>query len=203
MKKILTIMLSIITIFCTTTLNVFALGNNRSLENKESPFTFSKKRSFDPFVEKYVISDGNEYHVIEINRITNVLVLNGEELIPTIKKYNDIVPFTTVDYTTRFDVTYDVPWRGTLAMTGVIMASVPGIGWKVAAAIAGYLSSEGDKLYVTCTQYQSKEQYYSEYHGIYYKKSINKNIKAYKKSVSNNNLIYGPVDGVWFDPIRS
>ena len=202
MKKNLATFLSITMLFCVTTTDVFALENEKNIENGESSFNFSKKISFDPFVEKYVISDANEYHVIEINRITNILILDGEVFIPTIDNYSSITLFATVDYATALYLTYDIPWRGTLAMTGVIMATIPGIGWKVAAAIVSFLATEGDKLYVTCTQYQSKEQYYSQYHGMYYKKSINKNIKAYKKSISPSNLIYGPVDGGWFDPIR-
>ena len=194
MKKFLATILSITMIFCMTTSNVFA--------QEENSFEFYKVSSFDPFVEKYIISDADEYHVIMINRVTNILILDGEVFTPTIENINSIVPFATVDYSTGYNVSYEIPWRGALAMAGVIMASIPGTVWTVAAAIATGLSAEGDNLHVTCTQYQSKEQYYSQHHGTYYKKSINKNMKAYKKSVSDSNLIYGPVDGNWFDPIR-
>lgn len=72
----------------------------------------------------------------------------------------------------------------------------------VASAIVDFVTTEGQKLYVNFTQYQSVESDYSDYEGVYYTKTINKNIKAYKISVSPSNLIDDPVDGAWFDPIR-
>lgn len=58
-----------------------------------------------------------------------------------------------------------------------------------------------DDLHVNCTQFQIKEQCYLYYHRTYCKKSINKNIQAYKNSVSNTNLINRLVCGDWSYPI--
>lgn len=153
-----------------------------------------------PTLEQYTVISGDEKHIITIDRETYVLTIDGEEFVPEITE----IPLTraTVDYSSAVNVKYDIPWRGVSVMAATIMATVPGIGWTIAAAIVGAIAAEGDKLYITMTQYHSKESYYSSYTGSYYKKAINKNIKAYSGSISSSNLIYGPVDGAWFDPVR-
>lgn len=67
---------------------------------------------------------------------------------------------------------------------------------------ASTLTADAENVWMTFTQYESKESYYSNYNAVYYKKCINKNVTFYKTSVSNANKIYGPVQGSWFDPIR-
>lgn len=153
-----------------------------------------------PTLEEYIVTDGDEKHIITIDRETYVLTIDGEKFVPKISE----IPMTraTVDYSSGLYLEYDIPWRGAAAMTAAIMAAVPGLGWTIAGAIVGAIAAEGEKLYITLTQYSSKESYYSSYTCSYYKKAINKNIKAYSKSISPSNLIYGPVDGAWFDPVR-
>lgn len=153
-----------------------------------------------PNLIEYIVTDGNDTHRITINRETYVLTINGETFVPEIEE----IPLTraTIDYSTAINLKYDIPWRGMAAMASAIMAVVPGLGWTIASAIVGAIGAEGEKLFITMTQYQSKESYYSSYAGIYYKKAINKNIRAYTRSISSGNLIYGPVDGGWFDPVR-
>lgn len=149
-----------------------------------------------PYEEEYIFTENGETHVIIINRQTYVLTIDGEEIIPEIEE----IPLTraTVNYSTGINLTYDIPWRGAAAMTGVIIATVPYIG-TVAGAIVAAIATEGNPLRITMTQYKSVESYYSSYAGIYYNKVINKNIRAYSPV---NTLIYGPVDGAWFDPVR-
>ena len=153
-----------------------------------------------PTLKEYVITSGDEKHIITIDRETYVPTIDGEEIVPEIEE----VPFTraTVDYSTANNLTYDIPWRGTAAVFATLIALVPGLGTTVISTIVGFAAAEGEKLYVTMTQYRSKESYYSSYTGSYYKKAINKNIRAYTSNISPNNLRYGPVDGAWFDPVR-
>ena len=80
---------------------------------------------------------------------------------------------------------------------------MPGVGWGVAAAAAsGVASYAPNWVYVTYTQYKSKQTYTSSYDGIKYNKCINQKIRIYKNSVSSKNLVYGPFNGSWFNPVR-
>lgn len=151
----------------------------------------------DAYTEQVKVSGYGEQHIITLNHDTYILTIDGEKFIPEIAE----VPLSraTIDYSSAINLSYDIPWRGTLAMAGAIMAAIPGIGWTIAAGIAGAISAEGQPLFITMTQYKSIENYYSSYTGSYYKKAINMNIRAYcPRSV----LIFGPANDGWFDPVR-
>lgn len=194
LRKILSTVMSIALLFSIMTVLPAASSNDIQ------EIDIKKTRSVVPYIEEYYVSNDFESHVISINRLTLVMTIDGEVYEPSL----DILPKTraTIDYETALDFSYNIPWRGTVAAVGVIIATVPGIGFTIAGAIAALWATEGSPLYITGTQYQSKESYYSNYSNTYYNKVITKNICAYTDSISPNNLIYGPADGSWFDPVR-
>ena len=156
--------------------------------------------NISPYIEEYIVYDKGEKHIITINRETYALTIDDEIFMPTIEEIP--ITRTSVDYSTGANLKYEIPWRAASVMIASLIAVVPGLKYQVASAIISAVVSEGSPIFVTYTQYRSKESYYSTYHGMSYKKCICKNIRAYENSISSKNLIYGPVDGGWFDPIR-
>ena len=128
-----------------------------------------------------------------------------DEIIPYIVKEIDLpVTRATINPSTKRQFEAKIPWKGSVVLLSAAIAGVvsggSAAGW--AATIAGALTADAENIWVTFDQYDSKEKYYSNYEGMYYNKCINQNIKFYKTSVSSSNIILGPVNGNWFDPVR-
>jgi len=164
-------------------------------ESKQD-ITFESKM-IDAYTEQIKVYGYGEEHIITINHTTHILTIDGEDIIPTIIDYPQ--PQATLDSNSAINLSYEIPWRGAVAMAGAIVATIPGIGWTIAGSIAAAIATEGNPLFITMTQYKSIENYYSSYTGSYYKKAINMNIRAYSP---RNVFIYGPENGAWFDLVR-
>lgn len=166
------------------------------------------------------VEENGERSYVTTNHITNEVFIDGE-LIETeflevddniygINKRNlsnngDIILASTptIDYLTRLPVSHTIPVRGIAALTAAIASFLPGVGWAVAQEMATRVAAYGPEYAVVAyNQYKSRQSYYSNYHGVYYNKAINRDIRTYKESANSSNLVHGPVHGSWFDPIR-
>lgn len=204
-----TLLLILATVVLPTT--VEATEYNSSIENVEvlEDGKITEVNNSNPHERTLLITEdnGEEYHVT-MNYETNQLFIDGVEIYTEIATEenikNTIMPFATFDRSTGVTVSHKIPWKGSVTLlAGAIAGLISGgsaAGW--ATTIAGALTADAKNLWVRYTQYKSKENYYSNYHGTYYKKARNMNIKFYKTSIASKNLIYGPVNGSWFDPIR-
>ena len=124
MKKLFSFLCSLAIVFATI-----------SPANAKSPIDVNV-RYLSPTLEEYVISSGDEKHIITIDRETYVLNIDGEEILPEITE----IPLTraTVDYSTAKNLTYDVPWRGTAAVFATLVALMPGVGTSVISMIVNF-----------------------------------------------------------------
>lgn len=176
---------------------LFALPTVVSAQTDEIPAVSSNHCG--AFVDEYVFEDADGSHSVIIDHQTHILTIDGVEIIPEIEE----IPLTraTVDYSTGVNLSYNIPWKtAAKTLVALIALQIPSPTAQAIINVAvGSAIDEGNDLIVTMTQYMSSEQYYSTYYGTYYKKAINKNIRAYFPA---NRLIYGPVDGQWFDPVR-
>ena len=198
MKKILLVLLSCLLLCVSSPIYAKDSNTNESADPSSAAHELSSNSS--PYITQYIISDDTGEHIIKYNSLNYELTIDGSTIKPTITQFP--TARATIDYGSRMNLQYSIPWRGAAVMTAALVAAIPGIGWTVAGAIIGGVAAEGSPLYVTYTQYHSAETYRSQSSGIYYKKAINKYIRAYKNSISRVNLIYGPADGGWFDPIQ-
>ena len=180
-------------------LTIFALGVRPLSINAQE--TVASTINVEECRDEYVVIDDFIIHTISINRITNVLTIDGIDYYPEIERTT--VPYSTVDYATAANYSYKIPWKGAVA-TATTIAGFLSNSIKVGVILGAIngVAAEAPNLHLTFTQYQSKEIYYSNYYNTNYRKAINKNVSVYKNSISSSNRIYGPVDGGWFDPIR-
>lgn len=204
-----TLFLTLASVVLPTT--VGAVEYNSSIENVEmlEDGKITEVNNNNPYERTLLVTedDGEEYYVT-MNYETNQLFIDGVEIYTEVSTEenteNGIMPFATVDQSTGVTVSHKIPWKGSVTLLAAAIAGLisggSAAGW--AATIAGALTADAENLWVRYTQYKSKENYYSNYHGTYYKKARNMNVRFYKTSISSNNLIYGPVHGSWFDPIR-
>lgn len=195
MKKLLSVLL-LVAMVATTLIPSSAKGN----EVVELDGIQVEVNYVEPYLEEYTFYDTDGKHIVTMNRETFALTIDGEVIMPTITELP--VSRTTVDYSTAVNVKYEIPWKGVASVVASLVSKAPGIKYDVASGIVNAVAAEGPTLISTYTQYRSVEQYYSSYHGAYYNKVISLNSCVYKNSISSSNLLYGPVDGDWFDPIR-
>lgn len=154
--------------------------------------------------KQWIVVDGDTKYNLYVDYDKHIMKIDDEIIHFEVTDIELPLTRATIDYSTARTFQSKIPWKGSvILLTAGIAAVVSGgaaAGW--AATIAGALTADAENIWVTFTQYDSKETYYSSYYSTYYKKSINKNITFYKTSISSSNKIYGPVDGGWFDPIR-
>lgn len=158
----------------------------------------------DLHTKEWLVVDGEQSYDLFVDYEKRIMKINDEIINIEVEEIELPLTRTTVDYSSVRNFKSKIPWKGsvTLLAAGItaVVGGGNGVGW--AATIASALTADAENVWVTFAQYASKETYYSSYHGMYYKKCINKNITFYKTSVSKSNIIYGPVDGGWFDPVR-
>ncbi len=193
MKKIIISLLTCVLSICSAPTNI--VGKN--YDN----LTIRKEIGQNPYEKKTIIYDNGKTTIVIVNHLTGDASIDG---IALEKKVVHLpLPRTTVDYSTALSVQYKIPWKGSIAATStIIMALYTNIYTTTAVAIANFVAAEKYDVWVSAIQYNSKEDYYSSCYNTYYKKSIYRNITAYKNFVSKQNVIYGPKHGSWFDPIR-
>lgn len=192
MEKIIIIIINLFLVLSNTVVNIRA--------KEEGPNYSYEVVYLEPYVEEWKWSIDGETHIIVVNRETNEVTVDGV----TLQTISVEVPLTrtTIDYSSRADNTVMIPVTGTAVMISTILTLLPGLQYQVAASIVDIVSAGFYDIYITYSQYKSVENYWSSYYSIYYKKAINRDIRAYRTSVSANNLKYGPVNGSWFDPVR-
>lgn len=120
---------------------------------------------------------------------------------------DDPYAIPNVDYSTGIYQYIELPLEK-LAAISIVLASrfvkqetIKTIIAAINATIIG-LHSDDQSLYLEYTQYSSKDSYYSNYTNTYYHKAINLGICIYAVSRNGRQLICGPYDGNWFDPVR-
>lgn len=179
--------------------------------------SYIKKLSNDNGLVSYLaVEENGDSNIIKINEYTHEVSIDGKLLTPEYVVADNqgssfesqdslITPYAipTIDFRSAGRHNLKIPFGGVAVFTTALIGIVPGIGWGVAGAAASAVASYVPSwVYVTFTQYKSIETYVSSYSGSRYKKGTNRNINIYKNSVSYANLVYGPVQGGWFDPIR-
>ena len=157
--------------------------------------------------KSWLVRDENHIYYLAIDYNEMSLTIDNETYFfqkeKAISEQTRIDP--TINYSSGINYSGTVPWKGSLTLLTTALSALLGAGNSVAgwaSAIVSVLTADAENIYITFTQYSSNEQYYSSYYGYYYNKRINMNIRFYESSVSSSNLIYGPVNGNWFDPIR-
>lgn len=150
-----------------------------------------------------VVDSDKEYDLL-INYKERYIQIDGE-ITPYLVEVIEL-PTTraTINYSSARSYQYKVPWKGSAILLGTAIGGLIGgiNGASVGSTLASALTADAENVWMTFTQYESVESYYSNYNGIYYHKCINQNIIFYKTSISSANKIYGPIQGTWFDPIR-
>lgn len=193
MKKFLSTILSFVMLFCTVSVNPIYALNDVNTDNSY----IEELKTDTPYLKKWLIIEGNKEFELTINYKEHYLIIDNELVPYTVEEIQLPSTRTTVDYSTGRNFKSKIPWNGSVtllaAAIGGILGGGAGAGW--ASTIAGALTADAENIWLTFTQYDSKETYYSSYSGTYYKKCINKNITFYENSVSKSNIIYGPKDG--------
>lgn len=153
---------------------------------------------------QWIVVDSGIQYILIIDYANHYIQIDDEVIPYSVEEISIPPTRATINYSTARNFSSKIPWKGsTILLTAAITAAVAGVaaaGW--AATIAGALTADAENIYLTFTQYDSVESYYSSYHGYYYKKCINKNITFYENEIDSDKIIYGPVDGNWFDPVR-
>ncbi|MGX8833351.1 hypothetical protein ACWG0P_03980 [Amedibacillus sp. YH-ame6] len=156
----------------------------------------------DAKTKEWLIVDGNKEHTLYVDYEQHIMVIDGEKIQYEVTEIQQTR--ATINKASARNIKSTIPWKGsTILLAAAIGALISGgsaAGW--AATIAGAVTADAPNIYVTFTQYDSIENYYSYYLGIYFKKSTNRNIKFYQNSTNAANLLLGPVNGGWFDPVR-
>lgn len=179
--------------------------------------SYIKKLSSDNGVVSYLaVEENGDSNIVEINQNTHEVSIDGK-LISSEYVVSDnqdssfesqdsmIIPYATptADFRSAGRHNLRIPFGGLAVFTTALIGAIPGVGWAVAAAAASAVATYAPNwVHLTYTQYKSIETYVSSYSGSRYKKGTNRNINVYKNSVSSANLVYGPFQGGWFDPIR-
>lgn len=171
-------------------------------EDKKEPIV--EIETNDPSVKKWDVTDGDTKYVLVINYAEHYIQINDEIIPYSVEEFEIPATRTTIDYSTGRYIKTKIPWKGSVTLLAAAIAGVVGgiSASGVASTIASALTADAENVWVTFTQYDSKETYHSNYYNVDYKKCINKNVTYYKTSVSASNKIYGPLQGYWFDPIR-
>lgn len=153
--------------------------------------------------KRWIVTDNGEIYDLVINYKEHYLKID-DEICPYQVEEIQILTRATIDYSSARRFESKIPWKGSVTLLSAAIAGLvsggSAAGW--AATVAGALTADAENIWLTFTQYDSVESYYSNYYSTYYKKSINKNIIFYQNSVSSANIVYGTVQGSWFDPIR-
>lgn len=162
--------------------------------------------TYNPDTKRWKVVDSNKEYDLIINYNEHYIQIDDEITPYLVEEVELPTPATraTIDYSSARNLQYKVPWKGSAtllaAVVGGLIGGVPVAGWV--ATFAGALSADAENVWVTFTQYDSVESYYSNYNAVYYHKCINRNIIFYETSISNANKHWGPYHGSWFDPIR-
>lgn len=158
----------------------------------------------NPDTKRWKVVDSNTEYDLLINYKEHFIQIDDEITPYFVEELELPVTRATIDYSSARSFQYKVPWKGSAtllaAAVGGLIGGAPVAGW--AATVAGALTADAENVWVTFTQYDSVESYYSNYNAVYYHKCINRNIIFYENSISSANKRYGPVHGSWFDPIR-
>lgn len=217
------IFLSLAVIFGGTLLTPVAVHAEGNVEVKsEEGWYITEISNPNPDEETLLaVEENGDRNYITKNLITNEVYLNGV-LIETEIINGSIEGFEPddeqgkltpddyvlasgprIDYLTRLSARHNIPVQGIAALTAAISSLIPGVGWAIAQEMAMRVAVYGPEYaIITYNQYKSIESYYSNYHGVYYNKAINRDIRTYRESSISSNLVHGPVHGSWFDPIR-
>lgn len=204
-----------------------AVADLHTMNDDNIVYTFSensyiKELSNNNGIVSYLaVEENGENNIVEINRNTNEISINGQLIMVEESTSDDdisslafqdaepfsmIIPYSTaptINYSTALNANSRIPFRGIALFTTTLIGAIPGLGWSIASAIATSVAGYTPEwVHVTYTQYRSNQTYTSSYDGTRYNKVINRNVRVYKNSVSSGNLVYGPVHGSWFDPVR-
>lgn len=200
MKKIIVLLLAVVTVFAVAPFqNVSAID----ISNLEDG-TVIELDTDKPYERKGIVVDNGIVHNLYVNYKDNYMTIDNEVIEFEITELEIPLTRATIDYSSARNIQMKIPWKGSvILLASAIGFAVGGVnGSGIAGTIAGALTADAENLWVTYTQYDSKESYYSSYANVYYKKSINKNINFYETSVKASNKVYGPIQGSWFDPVR-
>lgn len=157
----------------------------------------------DEYTKRWIVHDGDEEHVFIKDLETLEVIIDGETIPYTVEEM--ALPQATINYSSARNISYYVEWRETVSLTLSAILFIYGtytqtdtnnISDALSTAVS-YLPA----IYVTYTQYDSVESYYSSYEGVYYHKCINLNRRLRFNSSTATPAVYLS-NGSWFDPIR-
>lgn len=170
-----------------------------------------EKTDYQSNIKSVTIEEDGEKFLIAYNTLTNEITINGEKIYmevdysPKAESVSNYSLFSagspTINWSSGRTYNYKIPWKGgvmTLAAAiGALVGGANAAAWAI--TIVGIMTADSDNtIYLSFTQYESNETYYSNYSGIDYHKVINKNITF----TSNSGKMVGPYSGSWFNPVR-
>lgn len=146
-----------------------------------------------------IVYENGKINTIKYNYAKYYFEVNGE------KYYSNSISFrTSTDWSSGRYISGVLPWKGSIHLLTSLVTMF--FGGKIATAVAnglvGLATGDAENIYYSYVQYKSEEDYWSDYNNTYYKKYISRDIKFYIKEISPHNIISGPHDGDWYDPIR-
>lgn len=148
-----------------------------------------------------VVDEKGINHFISINYETMEMSIDNEKVHFEYEEIRN--DRATIDSSSAAKITSKIPWKGSVILLSAAIAGLisggTAAGW--AATIAGAITADAENIYVSFTQYKSKEKYWSSHTNTYYNKYINKNI-IFRQTSSTGKILCGPVNGSWFDPVR-
>lgn len=207
MKKIVNFIIASAILFTGSVSTTIASEKSGSSDNLE--FTYFEDGYIQEVetdninTKEWLIYDTGKWHTLYIDYNQQIMVMDGETIRYTYEEISVPSSRTTIDYATARKFNAKVPWKGSSVLLAAgIAALVPGTAAYIIPLIVNALTADAENVWLTFTQYDSKETYWSSYESIYYKKSINRDIIFYENSVSPANKIYGTYQGSWFDPVR-
>jgi len=197
MKKLLSCFMLVLSICTCFTLNVQSIYADE-VDSTNDSIIFEYDHGFERLAS-YVEIDGTK-HQVYFNELTGVLKIDNE-LIESVSEELYITN-ATIDYSSATHLRYKIPYRSVLA-TATVLSTVLRLpnAFTVASALASALSSDSPDIWVTYTQYRSRETYVSSYNGQSYHKNCYRNINFYENRIGGKLLYHIDGEG-WWDPIR-
>ena len=165
MKKILSSILAIClvftfigsnSIFANTDNNIVYVGNGY-IQEIDTPNSHTKR---------WLVVDGDNTYDLFIDYNKNIMKIDDEIINIYVEEIELPLTRTTVDYSTARNFRYKIPWKGSVTLLAAAIAGcVGGINAAgMVATIASALTADAENIWVTFTQYNSKESYYSNYY---------------------------------------
>lgn len=196
-KKFITLLIA-----TTMTSSIFSIPLTAKANQLTPSIELQENLVEKDFVKSWsVVDEDGIRHYLSMNYQTMIMTIDNEEMQFNVQEI--ALPKASLDYSSASTISSKIAWKGSVILLSSAIAGYIGggkaAGW--AATIAGALTADSENIYFSMTQYRSKERYWSNYHGTYYNKGINKNI-IFRQASSNGKILCGPVNGGWFDPIR-